>query len=77
MELTPEQAAAAVEQHGCPNCDAPAGSACRTRSGKTAVKCHTPRFVLVPALREELDVPTPANRCHGPNPLASAALATR
>lgn len=44
MELTPEQAATAVEHHRCPNCDAPAGSACRTRSGKTAAKYHTPRF---------------------------------
>lgn len=30
MELTSDQAAAAVERHRCPNCDAPAGSACRT-----------------------------------------------
>ncbi|WP_327116180.1 recombinase family protein [Nocardia sp. NBC_01730] len=65
MELTPDQAAAAVEHHRCPNCDAPAGSACRTRSGKTAAKYHTPRFVLVPALREELGVPTPADRRPG------------
>jgi len=65
MELTSDQAAAAVERHRCPNCDAPAGSACRTRSGKTAAKYHTPRFVLVPALREELDVPTPADRRPG------------
>ncbi|WP_393059684.1 recombinase family protein [Streptomyces sp. LN549] len=42
----------------------PAGSACRTRAGKTAAKYHTPRFVLVPALREELD-PVPADRCPG------------
>ncbi|MEU4345006.1 hypothetical protein AB0H00_27745 [Nocardia sp. NPDC023852] len=55
MELTPEQAAA-VEHHRCPNCDAPAGSACRTRSNEIAAKYHTPRFVLVSALREELDV---------------------
>ncbi|MGW4094443.1 recombinase family protein [Nocardia sp. NPDC004750] len=74
MELTPEQAAAAVEHHRCPNCDAPAGSACRTRSGKTAAKYHTPRFVLVPALREELDVPVPADRRPGRNWTQGPAL---
>lgn len=65
MDLTPDQAALAAERHDCPNCDAPAGSACRTRGGKTAVKYHTPRFVLVPALREELEVPVPADRGPG------------
>ncbi|WP_425576066.1 zinc finger domain-containing protein [Streptomyces axinellae] len=45
MDLTPDQAALALERHDCPNCDAPAGSACRTRGGKTAAKYHTPRFV--------------------------------
>ncbi|MFE9883003.1 recombinase family protein [Streptomyces sp. NPDC005784] len=62
MDLTPDQAALAVERHDCPNCDAPAGSACRTRGGKTAAKYHTRRFVLVPALREELEIPVPADR---------------
>ncbi|WP_420543170.1 zinc finger domain-containing protein [Streptomyces katrae] len=52
----------AVERHECPNCDAPAGSACRTRGGKTAAKYHTPRFVLVPALRGELEVLVPTDR---------------
>ncbi|GGX33990.1 recombinase family protein [Streptomyces noursei] len=65
MDLTPDQAALAVERHDCPNCDAPAGSACRTRGGKTAAKYHTPRFVLVPALREELEVSVPADRGPG------------
>jgi hypothetical protein len=65
MDLTPDQAALAVESHDCPNCGAPAGSACRTRSGKTAAKYHTPRFVLVPALREELEVLVPADRGPG------------
>ncbi|WP_331747406.1 recombinase family protein (plasmid) [Streptomyces sp. NBC_00853] len=65
MDLTPDQAALAVERHDCPNCDAPAGSACRTRGGKTAAKYHTPRFVLVPALREELEIPVPADRLPG------------
>lgn len=60
-----DQAALAVERHDCPNCDAPASSACRTRGGKTAAKYHTPRFVLVPALREELEVPVPADRLPG------------
>ena len=65
MDLTPDQAALAVERHDCPNCDAPAGSACRTRGGKTAAKYHTPRFVLVPALREELEISVPADRAPG------------
>ncbi|MGW4476122.1 zinc finger domain-containing protein [Nonomuraea sp. NPDC004354] len=33
MDLTPDQAANAVERNDCPKCEAPAGSACRTRSG--------------------------------------------
>lgn len=43
--------------------------ACRTRGGKPAAKYHTPRFVLVPALRapcsalrEELEIPVPDDR---------------
>src|SRR5260370_16895558 len=62
MELTPGQAADAVERHDCPQCQVPAGSPCRTRGRKTAVKYHTARFVLVPALREELEVPVPGDR---------------
>ncbi|MCX5340162.1 zinc finger domain-containing protein [Streptomyces atratus] len=65
MDPTLSQAALAVEHRDCPNCHAPAGSACRTRGGKTAAKHHTARFVLVPALREELDVPVPADRGPG------------
>jgi hypothetical protein len=65
MDLTPDQAVLVVERHDCPNCDAPAGSVCRTRGGKTAAKYHTPRFVLVPALREELEVLVPADRHPG------------
>jgi hypothetical protein len=55
-------AAAAVERHPCPQCDVPAGSACRTRAGKTAAKYHTARFILVPALRDDLTAPVPTNR---------------
>lgn len=66
-----------VERHACPQCQAPAGSPCRTRSGATAAKYHTTRFVLVPALRDELAVLTPASRRPGqpwtPNPDVSAA----
>lgn len=65
MNLTPEQAADAVERHPCPQCEVPAGSPCRTRGGKVAAKYHTARFILVPALREDLDVTTPANRLPG------------
>ncbi|WP_455356655.1 zinc finger domain-containing protein [Streptomyces sp. SYSU K217416] len=54
--------AAAVEQFDCPTCEVPAGSTCRTRGGKVAPKYHTPRFTLVPQLRAELEVKTPADR---------------
>jgi hypothetical protein len=65
MQRGPKDAAAAVERHPCPQCDVPAGSACRTRAGKTAAKYHTARFILVPALRDELTVPVPADRASG------------
>jgi hypothetical protein len=39
------------------------------------VKYHTPRFVLVPALREELEVPVPADRGPGRTWKQGAALA--
>jgi DNA invertase Pin-like site-specific DNA recombinase len=57
--------AAAVEQFDCPTCSSPAGSTCRTRGGKVAPKYHTPRFMLVPQLRAELEVRTPADRGPG------------
>ncbi|MFI7708796.1 recombinase family protein [Nonomuraea sp. NPDC049480] len=62
MDLTPEQAAHAAERHACPKCEVPAGSPCRTRGAKTASKYHTARFILVPALREELEVLVPEDR---------------
>jgi DNA invertase Pin-like site-specific DNA recombinase len=77
MQLTPEQAADAVERHPCPKCEVSAGSPCRTRAGKVAVKYHTARFILVPALREELAVAVPADRGPGtpwkPGPPIEAA----
>lgn len=71
---------ALVEAHVCPmsSCRAPAGSPCRTTSGKVAVKYHTARFQLVPSLRSELHVTTPALRNPGstwrtlPAPLRNA-----
>lgn len=65
MDLTPEQAAAAVERHPCPKCEVPAGNPCRTRAGKTAAKYHTARFILVPSLRDELTVAVPGDRGPG------------
>lgn len=59
-------------------CQAPAGSPCRTTAGKVAVKYHTARFQLVPSLRSELHVTTPALRNPGstwrtlPAPLRNA-----
>ncbi|WP_449657512.1 recombinase family protein [Streptomyces antibioticus] len=77
MDLTPDQAAIAVERNDCPKCEAPVGSPCHTRGGKTATKYDTARFILVPALREELDVPVPEDRGPGrpwkPGPPAPAA----
>jgi DNA invertase Pin-like site-specific DNA recombinase len=46
-------------------CLAPAGSPCRTAAGKIAASYHTARFQLVPALRSELRVVTPAVRHPG------------
>ncbi len=79
MELTPQQAADAVERHPCPKCQTPPGSPCRTRGGKTAAKYHTARFILVPALRENLAVTVPPDRGPGtawkPRPVVDAAEA--
>lgn len=63
--MTSKEPAEAVELHPCPQCDAPAGSCCRTRGGRVASKYHTARFALVPALREELSVSVPADRQPG------------
>ncbi|MFI6728648.1 hypothetical protein [Streptomyces atratus] len=51
-----------VEANPCPmsTCTAPAGSPCRTTAGKVALKYHTARFQLIPVLRSELHVATPA-----------------
>ncbi|MFB4196806.1 recombinase family protein [Streptomyces carpaticus] len=57
--------AAQVERHDCPKCEAPAGSPCRTAKGKVAASYHTGRFALVPALKAELTVKTPADRHPG------------
>ncbi|MGW3321449.1 hypothetical protein [Streptomyces virginiae] len=45
-----------------PTCEVPAGS---SRGGKVAPKHHAPRFVLVPHLRAEPEVKTPAYRGPG------------
>lgn len=77
MQLTPDQAANAVDGHDCPKCEVPAWSPCRTRGGKTTTKYHTARFILVPALREELEVLVPEDRGPGrplkPGPPVEAA----
>ncbi|WP_240439457.1 zinc finger domain-containing protein [Streptomyces europaeiscabiei] len=56
-----------VESHDCPTstCAAPAGSPCRTGTGKVAIQYHTARFRLVPQLAKKLSVPTPAGRRAG------------
>ncbi|MCX4881388.1 hypothetical protein [Streptomyces sp. NBC_00847] len=62
-------------------CQAPAGSPCKTTAGKVTLQYHTARFQLVPALRSELHIATPAVR-HPGSPCAalpavkSAAAAT-
>jgi hypothetical protein len=75
MECVPEEAAAAVERHPCPRCAAPAGSACRTRAGRTAAKYHTARFILVPSLREDLTVAAPPDRNPGKHWVAGPQVA--
>ncbi|MFI6031655.1 recombinase family protein [Amycolatopsis magusensis] len=56
-----------VEDHDCPmsSCAAPAGSPCRTGTGRVAVQYHTARFRLVPSLAKALTVATPALRKPG------------
>jgi DNA invertase Pin-like site-specific DNA recombinase len=54
-----------VEQHACPKCDAQPGSPCRSRGGAVASAYHTRRFTMVPRLKKELRVPTPADRGPG------------
>lgn len=43
----------------------PVGSTLPNRAGRTAAKYHTARFTLVPALRDELHIPVPADRNPG------------
>ena len=45
--------------------------------GKTAAKYHTARFMLVPALRDELAVPVPADRRARPDLAASGPALDR
>lgn len=47
------------------SCAAPAGSPCRTGTGKVAIQYHTARFRLVPRLAKALNVATPAIRKPG------------
>ncbi|MEV7559613.1 recombinase family protein [Streptomyces sp. NPDC089795] len=65
MDLTPDQAASVVERHDCPSCDAPAGSGCRTRGGKTAAKYHTPASSSSPHSARNWRSPSPADRHPG------------
>ncbi|WP_441246148.1 recombinase family protein [Kitasatospora sp. McL0602] len=58
-------AATQVERNDCPKCTAPAGSPCRTTAGKVAASYHTGRFTLVPSLKAELTIKTPADRNPG------------
>ena len=62
MPATEEQTAERVERFACPTCAAPAGTACRTRSGGVAARYHTTRFILVPALGTEAEVVVPGGR---------------
>jgi len=70
-----------VEQHACPGCLAPPGSPCRTRSGLVATRYHTPRIILVPELRDALEVRVPKDRgpghpwAPGPEPAQDPAAA--
>lgn len=74
---TNAEAATQVERHDCPKCTAPAGSPCRTTAGKVAASYHTGRFTLVPSLKAELTVKTPADRNPGKPWTAGAAPVVR
>ena len=63
--MTLEQAAVAAEGFGCPTCEAPPRSPCRTRGGDTAFRYHTARFVLVPELAGVPEVVVPDDRGPG------------
>src|SRR5689334_7743384 len=63
MDSTPGQAESAAERRDCPNGDAPAGRA--ATAGRDRRELPHPHFVLVSALREELEVPVPASRGPG------------
>ena len=75
--MIPEQAASAVESFACPTCGSPAGSPCRTRSGDTAFRYHTARFILVKELAGEPEVVVPGDRGPGRPWQPPAADATR
>lgn len=45
VDSAPDQAAAVVERHPCPECGEPAGSPCRTGDGKVAARHHIARSV--------------------------------
>jgi DNA invertase Pin-like site-specific DNA recombinase len=72
-----DQTVSMVEALDCPTCAAPAGSACRTRSGNTAIKYHTARLLLVPALRGVVEVDVPAGRGPGRPWQATPSVAVR
>lgn len=61
----PAEPAATVEQFDCPTCEVPAGSTCRHPRRQGRSEDHTLRFMLVPQLRAELEVKTPADRGPG------------
>jgi DNA invertase Pin-like site-specific DNA recombinase len=67
----------AIEALDCPTCAAPAGSACRTRSGNTAIKYHTARLLLVPELRGVVEVDVPSDRGPGRPWQARPSVAVR
>jgi DNA invertase Pin-like site-specific DNA recombinase len=76
VEPTPGQAAWAAERLDCPTCGVAAGSACRTRSGTTAIKYHTARFVAVAELRDHVEIDVPADRGPGQPWRAGPAVET-
>ncbi|MFE7115834.1 recombinase family protein [Streptomyces sp. NPDC057654] len=65
MTTNSASSAELTERHACPKCEAPAGNPCRTAAGKVAAGYHTGRFALVPSLKAELTVKTPADRNPG------------
>ena len=78
MDLTPAEAAAVIEWHDCSQCQAPAGSPCRTRSAGTRVNRAVWYLAAVLPLRVRHGLPAGAwhreQSCRSMTAAASAGV---